>query len=264
MRLCCFSLPLTMVYVHSKCEARNAARPQERGRQPVEKDVHLSRRARRLLSSTGAVQPRVPQLREEACAAAGRLWELCDRRQVVVWLDNWYRKRFGTDPITNDLSLNVSVLAVLHTTALPQFPGQLSAVDVLSGLPAVAQRLLETHTEIRRGVRCVNEEALQPEWIRVPLDIQRTGMRSLQWLPYLLTPLTVSSQIDLVQILDNLEPLRTRSRHCMPLLVDMDIHYRVMKMMYGESLCKWNFRRSLTSTPILYGVCQSITVSLCL
>lgn len=45
-------------------------------------------------------------------------WEACWCRgcQVVLWLDNWYRPRFTTDPARQDCSLNVSVLAVLHVT----------------------------------------------------------------------------------------------------------------------------------------------------
>lgn len=176
---------------------------------------------------------------------------------MVVWLDNWYRKRFGTDPLGNDMSLNVSVLAVLHTTALPNFSGHRSFKLMMDELPLAAQRLVDAFNLIRDGVKVVTEEDMQPEWIRVPLDVQRTGMRSLQWLPYLLTEMTVSSQPELLAILADLEPLRRQTRCVLPLLVDMDIHYRVMKMMYGQSSSLWNFREFLALTPVLYGVCNS-------
>jgi hypothetical protein len=171
-----------------------------------------------------------------------------------VWLDNWYRKRFGSDPLSNDMSLNVSVLAVLHTTALPQFPGQLSLNDLVARLPRTAGDMLHVFTEIRRGVQIVTAQELKPEWVRVPLDIQRTGLRSLQWFPYLLTEQTVSCQQDLLAIVAELEPLRVRTGRCLPLLVDMDIHYRLMKLMYGQSTVKWDYTGHLALTPLLYGV----------
>jgi hypothetical protein len=77
------------------------------------------------------------------------------------------------------MSLNVSVLAVLHT-ALPVFGGQLSLVDMFTGIAGVVRGLIETFPKIRAGVRSVLEVDLQPEDIRVPLDVQRTEMRSLQ------------------------------------------------------------------------------------
>ncbi len=234
--------------------ANGIAVPNNRADHPVERGIHLPRQARRLLGPRGAVSSRVQHLRTEAAEAAQHLWRLCDRQQTVVWLDNWYRKRFGSDPLSNDMSLNVSVLAVLHTTALPSFPGQLHFTDIVARLPSLAGDLLHVFTEIRRGVQIVSEADLQPEMIRVPLDIQRTGLRSLQWLPYLLTELTVSSQQDLLAIVADLETLRVRTGRCLPLLVDMDIHYRLMKLMYGQSTVKWDYAGHLSLTPLLYGV----------
>ena len=98
------------------------------------------------------------------------------------------------------------------------------------------------------------EQDLRPEWVRVPLDIQRSDMRSLQWLPYALTEQTVSSQRDLLAILADLEALRIHTRRVLPLLVDMDIHYRIMKILYGLSSASWNYHAHLVQTPVLYGV----------
>ena len=179
---------------------------------------------------------------------------MSERKQLVVWLDNWYRKRFGTDPVTNDLSLNVSVMAILHTTALPRFPGHLKVSELFTGLSGVVQVLLNAFPAVRKSVSIVLEQDLQPEWIRVPLDVHRRDMRSLQWLPYGLTDQTVSSQIDLLAIFADLDVLRVQSRMVLPLLVDMDIHYRIMNLLYGQSTLRWDYAAHLVLTPVLYGV----------
>ena len=79
-------------------------------------------------------------------------------------------------------------------------------------------------------------------------------MWSLQWLPYGLTDQTVSSQIDLLAILADLDVLRVQSRMVLPLLVDMDIHYRIMKLLYGQSTLRWEYAAHLVLTPVRYRV----------
>jgi hypothetical protein len=214
----------------------------------------MSRRARRRLGGTGAVSKQVENVRADACHAASQLWDVCCDRQSVVWLDNWYRRRFGTNPDGDDQSLNVSALAILHVPELDPFPGHPSLKELVSGVPAAAAALLRAIVRVQSGVASVNAEPLQPAWVRVPLDVHRTGMRSVPWMPYQLTEFTVSSQGDLLQIVDDLHTLQRHTRHCVPLLVDMDIHYRLQKLMYGRSLATHDYRRTLARVPVLYGV----------
>jgi hypothetical protein len=121
-------------------------------------------------------------------------------------------------------------------------------------IAGVVRCLIETFPKIRAVVQSVLEVDLQLEDIRVPLDVQRTEMRSLQWLSYMMREQTVSSQHDLQFILFDLKYLRLQTRREVPLLVDMDIHYRIMKLIYGQSVQRWNFAASLVTTPLLYGV----------
>ena len=108
---------------------------------PVELGVHLSRRARRLLGDTGAVRKDVPNLAKEAAAAARELWRTCQDHQIVLWFDNWYRKRFSTDPRHQDMSMNVSACAVLHIEEVAMFPGHKSVQEVTAFIPIVAAQL---------------------------------------------------------------------------------------------------------------------------
>ena len=81
-------------------------------------------------------------------------------------------------------------------------------------------------------------------------------MRSLQWLPHMMTELGVSSQSDLLSIIMDLSGLQRHSQRCLPLLVDMDPHYRLLKLMYGSTYRELDFRRRMRFTPLLYGVCN--------
>ena len=186
-----------------KGEGNNSGRPAQRAQQPVV-DLPLSRAARRVLAPTGAVRARLPNLAEAAGAAASLLWRQCQDQQIVVWLDNWYWKVYGTDPVRPDQSLNVSVMAILHITDVPVFPGHPTLVDLVNRVTLAAGRLSHVHGVIVADARKVAEVQLAPNMIRVPLDIQRHGMRSLQWRPYVITPETVSSQRDLLSIVHGL------------------------------------------------------------
>lgn len=77
----------------------------------------------------------------------------------------------------------MSAVAVLHITDIGDFPGhkrwaklEESVDNFVSKMPRVCLDML------RRCARTVSEP-VQREWVRVPLDVQRTGMRSLQWSP---------------------------------------------------------------------------------
>ena len=45
-----------------------------------------------------------------------------------------------------------------------------------------------------------------------------------------------------------------RTRAPMPLLLDEDLHYRLMRCLFGEGYQRWNFRRMLMQMPPLFGV----------
>ena len=197
---------------------------------------------------------KVPHLATAAAEAASRLWDSCDDSQVIVWLDNWYRKRFSSDPRHNDMSLNVSVMAVLHITDIPVFAGYFSLKEIASRIGTISVNLAKVAARVHSGVNLVNEDDLKCEWIRVPLDVHRSGMRSLQWTPYVLTEYTVSLQADLLHILGDLESLQKHTKRVLPLLVDMDIHYRVMKLVYGASTSTFDMGKRLSFMPVMYGV----------
>ena len=80
-------------------------------------------------------------------------------------------------------------------------------------------------------------------------------MRSLQWRPYMLTKLSVSCQSDLLAVVMGTAELQQHTRRQLPLLMDMDPHYRLSKMLYCESFVHLDVRSRFSQLPLLYGVC---------
>ena len=63
--------------------------------------------------------------------------------------------------------------------------------------------------------------------------------------PFFLTDLTVSASPDLVSIIHGLQEVQQHTQRRLPLLVDENIHYRVLKLVYSISYARYNVPLSL-------------------
>ena len=91
--------------------------------------------------------------------------------------------------------------------------------------------------------------------IRAPLDVAReAGRQQLFWKPFGIYEIRTGQNQELLDLLDM---LRTTQRHCpkpMALLVDCNIHYRVLKFLYSRATIGWNFPDWLRGISLIYGV----------
>ena len=70
----------------------------------------------------------------------------------------------------------------------------------------------------------------------------------------MLTENSVGSQVELLRIILDLDALSQHSRRSLPVLVEMDIHYRVLKLMYGLTTQGFCLRERQINFPLLYGI----------
>jgi hypothetical protein len=178
----------------------------------------MTRAARRLLHTTGTVSIAVPNLKRLAVEKTKKLWSHSRGRQTVVWLDNWYRKRFGSDPELNNMTLNVSVFAVLHITDILWFGGHLTLRQVIEGIARNAAELVVAQTRLASNAKQIADQNIEAACIRVPLDVPREGVRALQWLPFKLAREKVGNNKDLLVLIDSLSAFRVHSTKCLPQL----------------------------------------------
>jgi hypothetical protein len=176
----------------------------------------MTRAARRILHTTGAVARTVPNLKNEAAVRAAKMWDFCRGRQTVVWLDNYYRHRYGSDPETNNMSLNISVFALLNVPSIAAFRGHYTLRQLIDRVPWHAGQLVKSRARLVADIAHMAAVRLDVSCIRVPLDVPRQGVRSLQWLPYMLSPLRVGNNSDLLQLVESLGALRLHTGKCLP------------------------------------------------
>ena len=69
----------------------------------------------------------------------------------------------------------------------------------------------------------------------------------------MISPLRVGQHLELLKLIKTSEVVQIETHRCLPLLIDMKVHYHLCKMMIGQSNKKWDIGQLLTSHPLVYG-----------
>ena len=194
----------------------------------------MSCRQRTKVGVLGQCNTKQESIHHRAGLAAHNLWNTMHRRQVCIWFDNLRRYRSGADPHSPDLTLNCTTVAVLHTTALPAYRGLPELAEIEARVPKVADDIFRSHRALFDRIDVANQ-GIQRVWVRAPLDIARKDVRSLNWRPFFLSELRSGTHKELLQLVVDLSCVEHRTRHCVPLLVDMKIHFALLKLCYGAA-----------------------------
>ena len=80
-------------------------------------------------------------------------------------------------------------------------------------------------------------------------------MVSLPWTPLVLSDVTVSSNEGLLLVLEQCQVICSRTKcGVAPLLVDVNIHYRVLKMACSRTMVEWDIPALLKCLPPVFGL----------
>ena len=214
----------------------------------------LSRQVQRALTRQGGPKIDRRSFRVRATEYLQWLHGTMQGVSCVVWLDNFFRPRFMVNPVHGYQSLSCSVLAVLHTSTIPQCPG----LPPLTDLRAQARNVVKQARQSYRTLLGMMDELCSMEIstadIRVPLDTPRSNARALQWMPWMVTEEKVGSQVDFIHLLKFVRDTASHTRSPLPLLVDTNLHYRILKLAYGRASVIFKVPSFFNSIPPLYGI----------
>ena len=93
----------------------------------------------------------------------------------------------------------------------------------------------------------------EAQYIRVPLDVHRDNIRSLQWYPLTLSDLVLSSHEDLLHIMEQCLAMQVHTRHVMPLRMDENTFYKLAKFQYSRTYNPFKLAEHYAIVPMLYG-----------
>ena len=151
--------------------------------------------------------------------------------------------------------LDVTAIAVLHTTPLPHFLGHPSLRGLVDRVDTVAMAVVQQHRGMLKVCTNMCNAPISRRTIRAPIDIAReAGRQQLFWKPFgIYESRTGQNQ----ELLDLFYMPRSTQRHCqnpMALLVDCNIHYRVIKLLNSRATIDCNFPDWLRGILLIYGV----------
>eukprot|EP00667_Euglena_gracilis_P006934 EG_transcript_6996 len=132
-----------------------------------------------------------------------------------------------------------------RSVTFPVSPGHPELSDLIGNVEVVASSCCTASPLLHQAVGRIRRMQLTETSIRVPLDVARTDMRSLQWRPLSLTEQVVSANLDLLLVLQTARSLQHLTRRQTPLLVDENIHYRCLRLLYSASASRYYVSRYL-------------------
>ena len=166
------------------------------------------------------------------------LWGRLPGEAAVLWMDNYYRRRYTTNPSHGDTSLNCTALSLLllepALRGVPAFPGHRGPEDLGLRCTVLGPQMRDAVGRLWGDVAHVLDQLPSGHDVRAPLDVKRDELPVFRWEPLMLSGLQVSSNADLVRLLVCLrDEVRPRLGRVLPLLVDENIHYRLLRMLWG-------------------------------
>ena len=79
-------------------------------------------------------------------------------------------------------------------------------------------------------------------------------MQAPVWRLFALSKEKVTGGVGLLNLLHFAKDTAKQTNRVLPLLVDENIHYRILKLLYGAKNQRWNMRAYLRYVPVVYGV----------
>ena len=217
---------------------------------------NLTKEQRTLLSGSGVVQQRRESIVSKAARCREQFKEWTQGQALVVHFDNFNRLRYLANPASGrDRSINACAFAVLRLPrSLPLFSGFPTLEELHSRVSTLTKDILAGARKLSADIDDVLLSGYRFHEIRAPLDVRRTNVLGPLWRPWQMTDSDTSKQQGLVQALHEVEDI---TRHCgvshVPILVDVNLFSRCMKLMYSSSYTFVDMRSWFRRHPVHFG-----------
>ena len=217
--------------------------------------IAVMRAGSRKLVHAGLTKPSWFSIADYGALQFHRLCRSLVRRDIVVWVDNWWHAQFRAHPVKPNVFLDATAIAVLHITPVPRFLGHPSLHALVHRVDTVAMPIVQRHKKMLKVCTDMCNAPIIGRTIRASLDIAReAGTQQLFWKQFGIYEFCTAQNQERLDLLDT---LRSTQRHCqnrMALLVDCNIHYRVLKSLYSRATIDWNLSDWLRGILLFYGV----------
>ena len=175
----------------------------------------------------------------------------------IVWMDNFNKFRYARNVNEErNRCINGTVMSVLPLANLSShhWTGWSPLSALVQALPGFAALFGKALRKISNEVKTLQQNPLSFEQVRVPCDVRRVGVRNLGWMPWMVYGENVGSTSGMVVSLSRLLAAQRVVGKLMPIIVDVNVYYRLLKLLYHKSLMKVNLRGAMSQHPLLFGL----------
>ena len=229
-------------------------------KEPGNTTGYLTQTERRTKVRLGQADAAAETMDEQAAAALKATWSLVLSSCSVLRKDNWYRAQYRTHPDESDRSQNCTAMAVLQLKQRPTYwAGHPAIEDLAAQITTVARALQQRERRIPQTLRDMGyADGCAPDAgnVRAPLDARRDAwtVQAPVWRPFTLSKEKVTGGVRLLNLLHFAKDVAQQTNRVVPLLVEENIHYRILKMLYGAKNQRWNMCAYLRYVSVVYGV----------
>lgn len=218
---------------------------------------NLTKEQRTLLSGSGLVQQRRESIRSKAVRCQQQFQTWSRNKSLLVHMDNFNRLRYLANPAKGrDQSINACAFAAIRLPSpMPLFHAYPTLLELNERIPGLATAMSRACANLIADTANIATQAYKWSDIRAPLDVRRSQVTSAYWRSWQLTDCDTSKQQGLVEALEQVQSL---SSHCgashVPILVDVNLYSRCMKLMYSTTYTSLDIRSWFRSHPMHFGI----------
>ena len=175
----------------------------------------------------------------------------------IVWMDNFNKFRYARNVNEErNRCINGTVMSVLPLAGLRAdlWTGWAPLSAVVRAIPDFLGTFTRAVKKIANEVKTLQQNPLTFDQVRVPCDVRRVGVRNIGWMPWMVYGDNVGSTSGMVVSLGRLIAAQRAVGKLMPIIVDVNVYYRILKLLYHKSLLKSNIRGAMSQHPLLFGL----------
>ena len=125
---------------------------------------------------------------------------------------------------------------------------------IMHNMSSAAMQVMQAIVSFGNEVKTLKQRPLRFDQVRVPCDVRRRGARNLGWTPWSVNGENVGSTLGMLSSVEYVMNIQRRSGKLMPILVDVNVYYRILKLLYHKDTISLNIRGAFRGHPLVFGL----------
>ena len=124
----------------------------------------------------------------------------------------------------------------------------------MKSLGNVGTVVMQSISKLGNEVKTLSQQPLDFDRVRAPCDVRRLGVRNLGWTPWSVNGENVGASGGLLKSMTIVIEMQRCSGKIMPILLDVNVYYRLLKLMYHGDVVSLNLRGAMQQHPLVFGL----------